>query len=472
MVEKIMINPNKLEKQRTAKARIFIVEDEFIVSMDLKRQLEFLEYEVVGIEATGEVAIEKVLILKPDIILMDLTLAGELDGIETVKKIREKYEVPLIYITAINNKKTFDLAFTTNPSAYICKPFDITNLERSISIALERKSKFQNLEQKKKELINSNKTLTQEKEQAQKEVETQLMMIQEFTETQEHLIAATWREREMKQKLQETLDELELSKKIIEKQNKSILDSINYAKRIQKAIIPKLEDIRKDVPITDWMYKPKDVVSGDFPYYYKKGDLLYYAAVDCTGHGVPGAMMSLIGHLILNDILNDKEIYSPAEVLKKLHERVVRTLKQDNPENKAADGMDVAICCYNTVTKKLEYSGAHRPLYIVRKGEEIIQYKGGKYPVGGNQYAGKNTYPNHEIGLLPNDVIYFFSDGYPDQFGGEENLKFGPKRIRKLLEEHSDKSITENIEILSNSFDSWMGDKKQIDDVLFIGIKF
>jgi len=258
---------------------------------------------------------------------------------------------------------------------------------------------------------------------------------------------------------------------VLAKTNKQIKDSINYARRIQDAIIPNLDDIRADLGDVIQYYNPKDVVSGDFPYYYKKGRYAYYAAVDCTGHGVPGAMMSLIGHLILNDILNNDEIYTPAEVLTKLHWGVVRTLKQDRPENKAADGMDVALCRIDLESDELLYSGAHRPLYHV-VGEEIVQYKGDKYPIGGSQYKGLNSFSNHEIYIKKGESVYFFSDGYPDQFGGPNDLKYGPKRIRKGIVANKDKSVEEITDYFANSFEEWRENTKQIDDVLLIGIKF
>ena len=413
------------------------------------------QYDIVSVIESGEEALLKVPELEPDLLLVDFQLTGELTGFEMIKELQKAMEVSVIYLTSNLDEEMKNKSKETQPLAFIQKPIDETYLLNTIEFSLNKAA-----------------SLAKEKAKLVKKTVRYKNQIEELSETTKHLATATLRERDLKNKLQETLDELEESKKIIEKQNKSILDSINYAKRIQKAIIPKLEDIRADFPDTNWMYKPKDVVSGDFPYYFKKGDLIYYAAVDCTGHGVPGAMMSLIGHLLLNDILNSNTIYSPSEVLRKLHEGVVSTLKQDLPDNKAADGMDVGICCYNTKTKKLEYSGAHRPLYLVRKGEEIIQYKGGKYPVGGNQYKGANSYPNHEIDIKSGDTIYFFSDGYPDQFGGADNLKIGPKRIRRILEGNVEKTLDENIAILSDTFEDWMKETKQIDDVLLIGIKF
>jgi serine phosphatase RsbU (regulator of sigma subunit) len=262
-----------------------------------------------------------------------------------------------------------------------------------------------------------------------------------------------------------------VQKSIIEDKNNKITASINYAQRIQNAIIPQQNFIRTALGETATFYKPKDIVSGDFPYYYEKNGYKYYAAVDCTGHGVPGAMMSLIGHLILNDILNGDKLFEPGEVLNRLHAGVVKTLKQDDPENKTADGMDVALCRISPDHSEVLYAGAHRPLYHLQNGK-IIQHKGDKFPVGGNQYGGKNNFTTHHVDVQKGDSLYFFSDGYPDQFGGPENLKFGPKRMRGIIEEKKEESVADVISYFEQQFEEWMGDEKQIDDVLLIGIQF
>ena len=258
---------------------------------------------------------------------------------------------------------------------------------------------------------------------------------------------------------------------IIQETNRKITDSINYAKRIQNAIIPMRHEIANDIHNFFLFYKPKDVVSGDFPWYFKKGNLIYFAAVDCTGHGVPGAMMSLIGYLLLNDIVDDIVDLTPSEILDELNNGVVRTLKQNQEGNSAVDGMDVAFCRIDLQSMELQYSGAHRPLYFVRNGE-LIQYKGDKYAIGGRQYKGEEKFTNHIIKIEKNDSIFFFSDGLPDQFGGPENFKFGPKRIRDLIEENVNKSMPEIEQIFENEFENWKGNEPQFDDVLMIGIRF
>ena len=316
--------------------------------------------------------------------------------------------------------------------------------------------KAESLDDKLKKLEQENQMLT--------------MNVEELTVTNTHLVSATWREREMKQQLAATLEELTETKKVVDAQHKSITDSINYAQRIQHAIIPTDEEISSHFKDSFVYFKAKDVVSGDFPWLFKTDKYVYIAAVDCTGHGVPGAMMSLIGNLLLKDIVTKKDV-DPATLLYDLHWGVVKTLKQDESGNKTADGMDVAMCRIDLESNEVQYSGAHRPLYHVRNGE-LEQYKGDKYPIGGNQYDGKNSFNNHVLSFEEEDTIYFFSDGFTDQFGGPDQLKLGPKRTRELLVGNSHLSMTDQHAKVKETFESWQGDTRQIDDVLLIGLKF
>ncbi len=296
------------------------------------------------------------------------------------------------------------------------------------------------------------------------------MNVEELTVTNTHLVSATWREREMKQQLAVTLEELTETKKVVDAQHKSITDSINYAQRIQHAIIPTDEEISSHFKDSFVYFKAKDVVSGDFPWLFKTDKYIYIAAVDCTGHGVPGAMMSLIGNLLLKDIVSKKDI-DPATLLYDLHWGVVKTLKQDEEGNKTADGMDVAMCRIDLESKEVQYAGAHRPLYHIRNGA-LEQFKGDKYPIGGNQYEGKNTFNNHTVSFEEGDMIYFFSDGFTDQFGGPDQLKIGPKRTRELLVGNAHLTMSEQHEKVKDLFETWQGENRQIDDVIMIGIKF
>ena len=264
----------------------------------------------------------------------------------------------------------------------------------------------------------------------------------------------------------------------IKEANQKVKDSINYAKRIQNSIMPKETLLKQYFPESFMLFRAKDVVSGDFPLIINRGDFLYFAAVDCTGHGVPGALLSVIGSLLLQEIVRFNSM-EPGNILDNLHTMVVKTLRQgiEGGENER-DGMDVGICRINKKTGELFFSGAHRPLYIVRKfhkpEDELEELKGDKYPIGGVQYKGRGEFTNYKVQLEAGDRVYVCSDGYPDQFGGpeEELKKIGPKKIRKVLLENNDKSIHEVHSSLVQQFDDWKGPHKQMDDVLFIGLEY
>lgn len=257
---------------------------------------------------------------------------------------------------------------------------------------------------------------------------------------------------------------------MIQDKNKKINESINYSKRIQNAVIPDNKAITNIFKESFIFYHPKDVVSGDFPWMMEKGDEVYVAAVDCTGHGVPGAMLSLVGNFLLNDIIRNGNSLSPAVILDKLDEMVNKTLAVEKNDSQIKDGMDIALCKINIKTKKLEYAGAHRPLYHVVKGE-LTEYKGDKWAIGGGVYRNQTNFTNYEVNLKKGDAVYIFSDGLPDQFGGPNSRKFSPQRIKEVVINNSE-DMNKTYTVMKQEFQTWMGDQKQTDDVLLIGIKF
>ncbi len=305
----------------------------------------------------------------------------------------------------------------------------------------------------------------------EKELALMKQQIQEFSETQDHLVQATFREREMKKTLVNTLKELQDSKKLIETQNKKISESIQYAQRIQQSIIPSSDLIKKFLPESFILYRPKDVVSGDFPWFFEKGDDIYIAAVDCTGHGVPGAMLSLIGCFLLNEINSHAYSLNPNEILDLLHTKVIHTLKQHGDNIQSTDGMDIALCKINLKENEVQFSGAYRPLYLV-KGDMLEQFKGDRKSIGGRDIKKEIKFTNHQFKVQKGDTLYFFSDGLPDQFGGSEELKYGPKRIRDLVVQHSKKEMNAIYNLLEQDLSQWQGDGPQIDDILLFGIRF
>ncbi len=257
----------------------------------------------------------------------------------------------------------------------------------------------------------------------------------------------------------------------VQHKNKKINDSINYAKRIQNAILPDTRIIAGALPDSFILYKPRDVVSGDFPWFVQQGDDIFIAAVDCTGHGVPGALLSLIGYFLLNDIVKSRNVTDPGKILDLLDEGVTETLRQDQNDAATKDGMDIALCRINIKTKAVAYAGAHRPLLIMKAGVQH-EVKGDKFPVGGGVYKNQTNFTTTHVTLGDGDGIYFSSDGFPDQFGGPDGRKLGSKRVRELVEELHPMPAIEAEKEFDHAWESWRGTQKQTDDVLLIGIKF
>jgi serine phosphatase RsbU (regulator of sigma subunit)/HAMP domain-containing protein len=283
-------------------------------------------------------------------------------------------------------------------------------------------------------------------------------------------------ERVLERKVIERTEEVVRQKSEIENKNeeleilyKQVTDSIHYAKRIQEAILPPSQTINKLLPNSFVLYKPKDIVSGDFYWIEKKNNMTYFAAVDCTGHGVPGAFMSLVGHNILKDIIKNTSVIKPSEILDKLREGVVNTLRVDDSGKQAKDGMDMTLCSINYDTLELQYAAAFNPLYIVRAGE-LLLHPANKFPIG--LFIGEKTnFDNYTIQLEKGDQIYIFSDGYADQFGGPKGKKFMIGNFRKLLTLIASMPVPDQKEKLNEVLLTWQGEQEQVDDVLVIGVR-
>ena len=264
--------------------------------------------------------------------------------------------------------------------------------------------------------------------------------------------------------------EINEQKDIIEQKNRDMLDSIEYARNIQQAVLPDKEDLPKMLPQSFVLFKAKDIVSGDFYWFMKKGDEVLVAAADCTGHGVPGALMSMIGSSFLNEIVNEKKITQPAEVLNLLRNKIITTLRKRQDGSETRDGMDIALININLKTNLLQFAGAFNPMWLYRDGE-WIEKTANKFPVGAYVGHESNSFTNHEIPLQPNDMIYLFTDGYADQFGGPQGKKFKYKQFQQVLTSAQDKPMEEQRRMLLYSHESWRGEHEQVDDILVIGIK-
>ncbi|MBI3520493.1 MAG: SpoIIE family protein phosphatase [Bacteroidetes bacterium] len=265
-------------------------------------------------------------------------------------------------------------------------------------------------------------------------------------------------------------EEIELKTKELEILFKQVTDSIHYAKRIQEAILPPNNLVKQILPESFVLYKPKDIVSGDFYWIDKKNEWCYFAAVDCTGHGVPGAFMSIVGYNILKDILKNTESTEPAVIMDKMNDGVAHTLHTNTTSGQQTkDGMDMTLCAINYDTLELQFSGAFNPLYIIRNNE-LIQYKADKFPVG--MFIGeKQAFTNHRIQLQKGDSIYIFSDGYADQFGGPKGKKFMAGNFRQLLMDVSKLPIERQKSMLNQTIEEWRGNLEQVDDILIIGVQ-
>ncbi len=282
-------------------------------------------------------------------------------------------------------------------------------------------------------------------------------------------------ERILEQKVKERTAEVVEKQKEVELQNEKIselyeevTDSIKYAKGLQEAILPPDEFVKREMPDSFVLYKPKDIVSGDFYWIEKKGTKIYFAAVDCTGHGVPGAFMSIVGYNALNEALRTND--EPGKILDALNKGISKTLHNNAMGSTTTkDGMDLALCCYDSKTKELQYAGAYNPLYLIRNGV-VNQVKADKFAIGGYYEDSSKKYTNHVIQLQEKDYIYVFSDGYADQFGGPKGKKFMYKRFRDYLLTLNGKSMKSQKDFLNNTIEQWKGPLEQIDDILVIGM--
>ncbi|MEQ8624009.1 MAG: PAS domain S-box protein [Vicingaceae bacterium] len=275
----------------------------------------------------------------------------------------------------------------------------------------------------------------------------------------------------LEEKVNERTIDLVKEKELGESQHKEILESIRYAKRIQASILPPMKKIKSSLPESFIYYEPKDVVSGDFYWYEEVNKKPLFAVVDCTGHGVPGAFMSIIGYTQLNEIISEQKISTPGVILKELDKRVKLALNQNNKEAKnSKDGMELGIMMVNYDQKKLEYSGAMRPLYMVKDGDLHI-VKGNKFSIGGSSFR-KKEFITTRINIEKGDCFYLFSDGYPDQFGGPRGKKFMTRHVGEMLQGIAHLPMAEQGRVVKKTIKDWMGNEEQVDDILITGIKF
>ena len=252
-------------------------------------------------------------------------------------------------------------------------------------------------------------------------------------------------------------------------QKKKMTDSIEYALKIQQAVLPNTDILKENFEDYFIFYRPKDIVSGDFYWWKKVNNHIILITADCTGHGVPGAFMSMLGLTLLDEVVTDELITKPNLILEELRKKVIKTLKQKKEEiNKPRDGMDMAITTVNLQTKLLQFSGAYNPLYVIKNGE-LKQYKGDRMPVA--FYSKPRAFTSHKIQLEKGDSFYTFSDGMIDQFGGAMFRKFLTKRLKSTLLDNHQFSMEVQKKALDIAISKWMDDNQQIDDMVVLGVR-
>ncbi|OJJ18538.1 hypothetical protein BKI52_23285 [marine bacterium AO1-C] len=353
-----------------------------------------------------------------DLILLDINMAGR-DGVSLLRELKSTeayHDIEVIMMTGETDDRVLSECFELGAADYITKPIKELVLRARVKAVIDKQ-----------------------------------MYIREISK-QQRLLAE--------------------QKAIVDEKNKNITDSIKYAKRIQEAILPDQAVLQNILPEHFILFKPRDIVSGDFYWFHQIDHRVVLAAVDCTGHGIPGAFMSMIGNICLKNIIKENPGIQANEVLNELHIQIRTLLKQDQTDNR--DGMDMALVIIDQDQKKMEFSGAKNPLLYFQNGY-VTKIKGDKTPIGSNWKRNQHerNFTNHVISLETPTTIYLYSDGYQDQFGGEHNEKFMSRQLIELLTEVHQKPFAEQAHIMDNTLAQWMvmGNEPQLDDILIIGAK-
>jgi len=370
------------------------------------------------------------------------------------------FQVLAMNSDGIWNEKPVSFTFTITP------PFWKTWWFYTLVFILFLFVVYQIIKARERKHIRDKRVLEEKVKERTKEIAKQKEAIEEANE---ELRAKQTQILAQKDEIQKQRDLAEEQRDQISKQKQEITDSIIYAERIQSAVLPPREYCKSILPEHFILFKPRDIVSGDFYWMTEKNDKIIVVAADCTGHGVPGAFMSMLGVSFFNEIVNTMSNLQANRILNRMRNYVKKTLYQRGEDDEAKDGMDLALCIIDKKKKKLQYAGAYNSLYYIRDGE-LNQIKADRMPIGVH-VVEKDSFTNHQIDLEPDDIFYIFSDGYVDQFGGEKGSKFKSKPFKRLLMKIHEEPIEEQKEILESELDDWKGDYSQVDDIIVIGFK-
>jgi serine phosphatase RsbU (regulator of sigma subunit) len=397
--------------------KILLLEDNLADVMLLQKVLQKGDLAItLKVVDTEEEFVEKLEKFKPDVVLSDHSLPS-FNSMEALRHVRKRgLDIPFILVTGTVSEEFAVECIMAGADDYILKS-NMARLPSAIRNAFSRKE--------------------------------------------------LGREKEIIQGLH---DKLHYAYQEIEEKNKSINESISYARRIQEAILPGADSLKKIYPKSFILYKPKYQIGGDFYWFAEREDKFFIAVADCTGHGIPGALMSMLGFSLLNEIIQVKGAVRTCDILQKLNKGICKILKQDEPDIKAHHGMDIAICCVDKTEHTLEFSGAKRPLFFKHK-DELSLIKGDGFGIGGDGHGSERKYTSHVLPYHPGDIFYLYSDGYADQFGGKKERKLMNRNLNKLLQSTHSFDIHEQEEMLYQWLDRWKGDLEQTDDILIVGIQ-
>lgn len=255
----------------------------------------------------------------------------------------------------------------------------------------------------------------------------------------------------------------------LQERNQEVESSLRYAERIQRAILPEAQSLKRFFSDAFVLYRPKDIVSGDFWWFHETETSLYVAAIDCTGHGVPGALMSVLAHSVFRDVFFNRQLENPGRILEEIDHELFLALNREHPDSPYPDGMDVALCRFDKQLRRVEFAGAYRPMVITRKGQQL-EYPASRYPIGFFSNVQKQ-FTTWSCDLQPGDCIFLFTDGYADQFGGEKEKKLNKRRFRELLTTIEEMEGEEQHAFLEYALVNWMQDYAQTDDITVIGLR-
>jgi len=428
------------------KAAILCVDDERVVLTSLKSQLKRAfgdKYEIETAES-GDEAVEIIAELLEDKIDIQLVISDQImpgmKGDELLHHVSvESSRTMTVMLTGQADAQAVGRAVNSgNLFRYITKPWDEMDLNLTVKEALrsyaqERKIADQNLE-----------------------LEKLVSQLKNYNESLESTV-------------QQRTAEISKQKKLIQKKNDDMMGSLRYALKIQEAMLPPQSILNETFSENFIFYKPLDIVSGDFYWFTKHENKIIVTAADCTGHGVPGAFMSMLGITFFDEIVNNSHIIAPNEILNKLRANIIKSFHKSGDRAETKDGMDLALLVADLDTMKMEFSGAYNPLVLIRDNE-IHVYKADRMPAG-YSIKEQGNFSKTEIDIKKGDALYLYSDGFVDQFGGPRNKKFMAKRFRKLLLEIHRKPMAEQNKILESTLKTWQGGCEQIDDIIVLGIK-